>query len=163
MRLKIYIYRSYTTLIPLGRFPSIASFLLRQSAHRKGPCQGFELVEKMAPAWTEMPSLGARSTWHIAHTKKPDVNWPVGSSFPNLQNRWERLWYSSTINNRKFIRKYSHDERLSHGYKASNWTAIPTSKLNVSERHSYITAKVLNQLNLTVLFQGSQQIKQQKN
>jgi superfamily I DNA/RNA helicase len=42
--------KSYATLTPLGRFPSMASFLLRQSAQRKGPCQGFELVEKIDPA-----------------------------------------------------------------------------------------------------------------
>lgn len=77
--------RTYDTLTPLGRFPSMASFLSRQSAQRKGPCQGFELVEKMEPAWTEMPSLGARSTWHTAQTKRPDVDCPVLSSLPSLQ------------------------------------------------------------------------------
>jgi len=64
----------------------MASFLSRQSEQRKGPCQGLELVEKMEPAWTEMPSLGARSTWQTAQTKMPDVDCPVFklSSFPNL-------------------------------------------------------------------------------
>lgn len=78
---------AYDTLTPLGRFPSIASFLSRQSKHRKGPSQGLELVEKIEPAWTEMPSLGARSTWHTAQTKMPDVDCPEFklSSFPNLQ------------------------------------------------------------------------------
>jgi len=77
---------AYETLTPLGRFPSMASFLSRQSEQRKGPCQGLELVEKIEPAWTEMPSLGARSTWQTAQTKIPDVDCPVFklSSFPNL-------------------------------------------------------------------------------
>lgn len=77
---------SYATLTPLGRFPSMASFLLQQSEQRKGPCQGFELVEKIEPAWTDMPSLGARSTWHTAHINSPDVvDCAVHSSLPSLQ------------------------------------------------------------------------------
>lgn len=40
----------------------------------------------MEPAWTEIPSLGTRSTWHTAQTKRPDVvDCPELSSFPNLQ------------------------------------------------------------------------------
>lgn len=63
------------TLTPLGSFPSTVSFLLWQSAHRKGPCHGFDQVKKIESAWTEMPSLDARQTWYIAHTKMPDVDW----------------------------------------------------------------------------------------
>lgn len=81
------------TLTPLGRFPSIASFLSRQSVHKKGPCHGFRLVEKIEPAWTDMPSLGAKSSWHIAHVNIPPPPPPpppvVGSleqsPDPNLQ------------------------------------------------------------------------------
>lgn len=72
------------TLTPLGRFPSMASFLFLQSRQRKGPCHGVELVEKMAPAWTEMPSLGSRSIWHTAHMNKPDVDCPAESLVLNL-------------------------------------------------------------------------------
>lgn len=98
----------YATLTPLGRFPSMASFLFRQSAQRKGPCHGFELVEKMEPAWTEMPSLGARSTWHTTQVNMfgvpcPD---PLNSTVPSLQHMnivvyhfiflreesWKKLW-----------------------------------------------------------------------
>lgn len=75
------------TLTPLGRFPSIASFLSRQSVHKNGPCHGFKLVEKIEPAWTDIPSFGAKSSWHIAHVNIPP---PVVESLeqspdPNLQ------------------------------------------------------------------------------
>lgn len=61
----------------------MASFLFRQSPHRKGPCHGVELMENIEPAWTEIPSFGARSAWQTAHTKRPPVC-AVGSSFPSL-------------------------------------------------------------------------------
>lgn len=77
---------NYSTLTPLGRFPSIASFLLRQSSQRKGPSQGFELVEKMEPAWTDTPLLGTRIAWHIAHVNTFDV-FSADESFPSLENR----------------------------------------------------------------------------
>lgn len=85
---------THTTLTPLGRLPSMASFLLRQSAHKNGPCQGLELVEKMAPACTEIPSLGARSTWQMAQVKRPDVDGPVVDSLPSLnrKNHSNNLW-----------------------------------------------------------------------
>jgi hypothetical protein len=34
-------------------------------------------VEKIEPAWTEMPSLGARSIWQTTHVKRPDVDCDV--------------------------------------------------------------------------------------
>lgn len=43
-------------------------------------------MEKIEPAWTDMPSLGARSSWHTAQTKRPDVDCPEFSSFPNLHD-----------------------------------------------------------------------------
>ena len=96
---------TYDTLTPLGRLPSIASFLLRQSRQRKGPCQGFELVEKIEPAWTEMPSLGARSTWHTAQTKSPDVEGPEFSSFPSLQDVKNTYIYRMT---KKILQYVNH-------------------------------------------------------
>lgn len=61
--------------------------------HKNGPCHGFRLVEKIEPAWTDMPSLGAKSSWHIAHVNIPS---PVVDSLeqshdPNLQKITEKL------------------------------------------------------------------------
>jgi hypothetical protein len=37
---------------------------------------GLELEEKIDPACTEMPSLGSRSNWQIAHVNKLEVLLP---------------------------------------------------------------------------------------
>lgn len=92
-------------MTPLGRLPSMASFLLRQSAQRKGPCHGLELVEKMEPAWTEMPSLRARSTWHTAHAKRPDVVYTEDiESFPSLRFKG-KLREDKTLGDKKKTEK----------------------------------------------------------
>jgi len=63
----------------------MASFLSRQLEQRNGPSHGLELEEKMDPAWTDMPSLGSRSTWQMAHVNKlEDVCSPFEWG-PNLQ------------------------------------------------------------------------------
>jgi hypothetical protein len=54
----------------------MASFLSRQSEQRNGPSHGLELEEKIDPACTEMPSLGSRSNWQIAHVNKLEVLLP---------------------------------------------------------------------------------------
>jgi hypothetical protein len=61
----------------------MASFFSRQSEQRNGPSHGLEVEEKIDPACTEMPSLGSRSNWQMAHVNRLEVLLPSKSG-PNL-------------------------------------------------------------------------------
>ena len=93
----------------------MASFLLRQSEPRKGPCQGFEL-ERL---------------WNQHDMKRPThvVVWPLESSFPNLHAIQERTWktFLNATNacfcNWYFLVITSHEKK--HASQLGIWFIFP--------------------------------------
>lgn len=68
----------------LGRFPSMASFFLQQSAQRYGPSHGFDAGQKPSTQVTDRSLFGAWSIWQIAHLRCPEFSFKW--IFPSLHS-----------------------------------------------------------------------------